>query len=329
MVRAKSVGAALGSLWLLACSAEVPQDFGAGGGDNAQGGAVSGASGVGGASPSGGRLGSGGISAGGAPGAGGAFSAGGASSSGGANSAGSPALGGASSSGGANSGGTLGFGGATQAGGASARGGQAGASSGGASSGGSAGNAAGGKASGGSGGVGSGACPYTGNVSYTLQKSATPTSAEQDAYQRIAAAMDKAIQYYNCYTNITKQLRVSYVPSVQTADGNINGSMRFGSNTTYMDYRTAMHEIGHTVGVGQASNWGSFIKDGIFTGSNATQELKAINATLSKPLYEEVHADSQHFWPYGINQQSEVKSEADLLFHCRIVMALRKDLGLN
>ena len=141
--------------------------------------------------------------------------------------------------------------------------------------------------------------------------------------------MDKATQYYNCYTNITKSISVSYVPSVATADGNINGSLRFGSNTTYMDYRTAMHEISHTVGIGQASNWASFITNGLFTGSNANAQLQAINATLHTPADTHLHADTHHFWPYGINQQSEVKSEADLINHCKMVMAIRKDLGLQ
>ncbi len=203
-------------------------------------------------------------------------------------------------------------------------------SSGGATAG-SSGNASGGKASGGgAGGSGGANCPFTGNVTYTLAKAPNPTSTKQDAYQRITTAMDKAIGYYNCYTNITKKLNVSYVPSVQTADGNINGSMRFGANTVYMDYRTAMHEISHTVGVGQASNWGTFISaEKIFTGQNALRELQAINATLATPADTQVHADAQHFWPFGINQQSEVKSEADLLFHCRMVMAIRQDLGLQ
>jgi hypothetical protein len=96
-----------------------------------------------------------------------------------------------------------------------------------------------------------------------------------------------------------------------------------------MDYRTAMHEISHTVGVGQASNWGSFISNGLFTGTNANAELQAINANLQTPADSKVHADTQHFWPYGINQQSEVKSEADLINHCKMVMAIRKDLGLQ
>ena len=177
-------------------------------------------------------------------------------------------------------------------------------------------------------GTGGMTCPGAGHITYTLAKSASPTATEQTAYDKIKTAMDKAITYYDCYTSITKSLSVSYVPSVETADGNINGSIRFGSNTTYMDYRSAMHEIAHTVGVGQASNWGSFISNGLFTGKQAAAQLNAINATLSKPLYTELHADTQHFWPYGLNQQSEVKSEADLIAHCQMVVAIRQDVGL-
>lgn len=233
-----------------------------------------------------------------------------------------------------NSNGTGGVGGVASAGGANAGG----------SSGGTSGTGSGGTvdidgAAGGSGGAsgaagsdagdGGATCPFIGHVTYTLAKSANPTSAEQNAYALITAAMDKAIAYYNCYTDITKQVNVTYVPSVATADGNINGSMRFGSNTFYMDYRTAMHELSHTVGIGQASNWRTFVVGGLFTGAKANAELDAINQTLQTPLDTELHADNNHFWPYGINQQSEVTSESDLLAHCRIVRAIRQDLGLQ
>jgi len=211
-------------------------------------------------------------------------------------------------------------------GGTSANGGAAGKGAGGGSG---RGGSAGGGGLSASAGAGGTSCPGAGHITYTLAKSASPSATEQTAYDKIKTAMDKAITYYDCYTSITKSLSVSYVPSVETADGNINGSLRFGSNTTYMDYRTAMHEIGHTVGIGQASNWSSFIANGLFTGEHAAAQLNAINATLSKPLYTELHADTQHFWPYGINQQSEVKSEADLIFHCQMVVAIRQDLGLK
>jgi hypothetical protein len=65
------------------------------------------------------------------------------------------------------------------------------------------------------------------------------------------------------------------------------------------------------------------IQSGIFPGTNATAELRAITGKAD----DQVHGDNQHFWPYGLNQTSEVKSEADLLNHCRMVVAIREDLG--
>jgi len=189
-------------------------------------------------------------------------------------------------------------------------------------------SATGGAHAGGGGASAGSACPGAGHITYVLAKSASPTPTEQAAYDKIKIAMDKAISYYDCYTSISKSLNVSYVPSVETADGNINGSIRFGMNTTYMDYRSAMHEIAHTLGIGQASNWASFLSGGRFTGQHAALQLQAINAKLATPLYPEVHADTQHFWPYGLNQQSEVKSEADLIAHCQMVVAIRQDVGL-
>lgn len=170
----------------------------------------------------------------------------------------------------------------------------------------------------------SGDCPYVGHVTYTLAKASAPTADQQAAYTKITAAMDTAVKYYNCYTEITKTINVSYVPSVQTADGNINGSIRFGS-TASMNHVTAMHEISHTVGIGTASKWSSMVSNGQFTGTSAKAEVTALFSDSGGV----VHADTQHFWPGGLNYESEGKNESDLIAHCRMVVAIRKDLGLN
>lgn len=166
-------------------------------------------------------------------------------------------------------------------------------------------------------------CPAHGHITYTLQRASAPTDAQRAAYTKIAAAMDKALSYYNCYTDISKTLHVQYEPSVKTADGNANGTIRFGAEFTFK-YSRAMHEIAHTVGIGTAKSWPTLVSNGIFTGAEATRTLRAISG---KPD-DQVHADQQHFWPYGLNYASEVKSEADLLNHCRMVVAIRTDLGL-
>lgn len=160
----------------------------------------------------------------------------------------------------------------------------------------------------------------TGNVTYTIVKAQNPTEDQLDAYRRIEEAMETAVYYYNTYTTITKQITVLYEPSVPTADGNINGTIRFG-NRSYMNHVTAMHEIAHTIGVGTTNAWRNLIVNGVYTGKHATDELRAISGDSGAVL----KGDSQHFWPYGLNYVHEAETEADLINHCRIVNAMKKD----
>lgn len=168
----------------------------------------------------------------------------------------------------------------------------------------------------------SSAAAVTGNVTYTLVRVSNPTAAQQTAYNLITAAMDSAVWYMNQYTTFTKAITVTYVPSVATADGNINGSIRFGSNTYYMNQATALHEIAHTVGVGTSSVWwNTLIVSGIYTGTNATQKLRTITGDPAA----QIHGDSQHFWPYGLNYPTEVTSVFDYIYHCQILEAMKAD----
>jgi len=166
-------------------------------------------------------------------------------------------------------------------------------------------------------------CPSTGRITYTLHRATSPTPDQTDSYNRITTAMNQALAVYNCYTNITKALNIYYEPSVPTADGNYNGTIRFGAKST-MVQATAMHEMGHTVGVGTYSGWASRLSGGVWTGANANNQLRALTGDGSAVI----HGDRQHFWPYGLNQPSEVTSAEDYVRHCKIVVALRQDMGL-
>ncbi len=66
------------------------------------------------------------------------------------------------------------------------------------------------------------------------------------------------------------------------------------------------------------------MSNGQWTGSNAVATLRALTGDPNAVL----HADSQHFWPYGLNQPSEVTSQDDYVRHVTIVVALRQDMGL-
>jgi stress-induced morphogen len=171
-------------------------------------------------------------------------------------------------------------------------------------------------------------CTPTGHLTYTLARAPSPTADQADAYNVITCAMDMAVAYYNCYANITGSVRVTYDTGVTTADGNINGSIRFGASRGYMQCATAMHEIAHTQGIGTAPQWAAHVSGDLFVGANAAAQLQAINSTLATPLYTAIHADSMHFWPYGLNYESEATGTDILIDHCKIVVAIRKDLGL-
>jgi hypothetical protein len=160
-----------------------------------------------------------------------------------------------------------------------------------------------------------------GNITYTLSKISNPSTDQADAYTRITKAMDSALSFYNSYTQLSRNLFIVYEPSVATADGNSNGTIRFGSNRSYMVTATAMHEMGHVFGVGTTSNYKNLIVNGVFTGKNATDTLKAMTNDNTAVL----KGDVTHFWPYGLNYASEVKSGNDYIYHARIVNAMQKD----
>lgn len=165
------------------------------------------------------------------------------------------------------------------------------------------------------------ASAQNGAVTYTLQKSASPSADELDAYAKIQKAMDSAIQHYNTHTNLRKTLTVQYNTGVATADASFGGNIRFGANRSYMQVGTAMHEIAHTIGIGTTAEYKALIVDGVYTGKQATSVLKEIDGSTAV-----LKGDAQHFWPYGINFESEVKGLATLMNHCRVVQAIHQDL---
>ena len=173
-------------------------------------------------------------------------------------------------------------------------------------------------------------CPATGHITYNLVRVPAPTPDQTDAYNSITAAMDQALASYNCYANLTVALSVHYDPSVPTANANYGGPIRFGSRES-MVQATAMHETAHTLGVGTYTgggagthSWATGVSDGHWTGSNAINELRSITGDPTAVVF----ADQSHFWPNGLNQPSEVTSPADYVNHIRMVLALRRDMGL-
>ncbi|MFI0732782.1 hypothetical protein ACH4S9_27830 [Streptomyces sp. NPDC021225] len=155
-------------------------------------------------------------------------------------------------------------------------------------------------------------------ITWTLERASNPTQDQQTAYNLITAAMSAAVARYNNLSDLGKNITVRYDPGVPTADGNINGTIRFG-NRAYMTERTALHEIAHTIGVGTSSGWNTLSSGGGWRGAQATALVKQYDgsgATLS--------TGGGHFWPYGLNYDNEFSNTAADR-HVRIVAAMVRD----
>jgi hypothetical protein len=157
----------------------------------------------------------------------------------------------------------------------------------------------------------------SGTLTWTLQKAANPTADQADAYGKIENAMRLAVARYHKYSDANKTIRVYYAPGVPTAEASYNGDLRFGSNRAYMTERTAMHEISHTLGVGQTRAFDEKCKSGNWP--TALPLLRSWDGQSAK-----INCGGSHFWPYGLNYDNEW-SETNANRHVQMVEAMLTD----
>jgi hypothetical protein len=161
---------------------------------------------------------------------------------------------------------------------------------------------------------------YTGGENQQWQLREIPNVTVQDAYNRISIAMNLAVARYNKWGNFNKLVTVNYVPSVPTADANYNGNMRFGANTIYMQEGTALHELGHCMGVGTSPRWTApLVVSNTFVGTKTLQWIKYYDG-----INGIINTDTQHFWPYGLNFSNEY-GERNFDRHVRLIWAMVQD----
>ena len=150
-----------------------------------------------------------------------------------------------------------------------------------------------------------------------------------DVRARIIYAMDGAVAQYNRYGTFNKHLYANYNPGVPTAQGNYNGWIDFGANAGFQQYRPALHEVAHTLGVGTTWQWGANLSGGVWTGASSNQQIKAFDGPGAF-----VNSDGTHFWggggggPYGLNYDNEGNTE-NYRRHVLMVAAFRRDMGIE
>lgn len=125
--------------------------------------------------------------------------------------------------------------------------------------------------------------------------------------------MQSAINRYNAYNFGNYNMFVYYNAGIPTAQANYLGSIGFGG--TYPNERVMMHEIAHYLGSGTyGTPW-----DGP-RGEAIVDQFDGLEATLN--------GDGAHFWPYGLNYDSE-GSEINKQRQVALLYAQRADMGIG
>jgi autotransporter-associated beta strand protein len=141
-----------------------------------------------------------------------------------------------------------------------------------------------------------------------------------DRRSEIVSSMEGAVAHYNRHGFFPKHVTANYSPGTPTADANYDGWINFGGSR---NFRVALHEIGHTMGVGTHGNWPNVLQGGGWTGAQALKLVRQIDGPAAG-----ISGDAQHFWPYGLNFDNESSADSDQI-HVRIVSALRRDMGIG
>ena len=81
--------------------------------------------------------------------------------------------------------------------------------------------------------------------------------------------------------------------------------MSFGSDRQYMTEGTALHEMGHALGVGTSDGYYNKCVDGAWTGSIANALLQSWDGPNAR-----LNCSNPHIWPYGLNYPSEFSETA-------------------
>jgi hypothetical protein len=142
-----------------------------------------------------------------------------------------------------------------------------------------------------------------------------------DAATRIRNAINAAVAVYNEWSNYTKTINVYYNSGVATADGNYNGTIRFGAGSQYQNDLTAFHEVNHVMGCGTWGTWQSNVDN------NAKLWLGANGIAMSEQYFPDntLKADFHIHWVgSGPTQNVDMFREG-----VHIVGALRQDMGLS
>lgn len=150
-----------------------------------------------------------------------------------------------------------------------------------------------------------------GALTINVEANGWPSAAHRNA---AVSALQSAANRYNAYGDFGNyNVYAYYNAGIPTAQANYLGSIGYGG--TYPNERVSMHEMAHYLGSGTyGTPW-----DGA-RGEAIIDQFDGLEATLN--------GDSAHFWPYGLNYDSE-GSEINKQRAVAVLYAQRADMGVG
>lgn len=135
-------------------------------------------------------------------------------------------------------------------------------------------------------------------------------------------AMQTVVDRYNAFAPNgfdNRDVYVYYSSGIPTAQASYHGSIGFGG--TWPAERVTAHEMAHYLGL-PSGNWNSLIAGG-WSGPQASALVRQFDGDQAV-----LNGDSIHFWPYGLNFDSE-GGELNQQRQVAMVYAMRADLGIG
>ena len=164
------------------------------------------------------------------------------------------------------------------------------------------------------------ACASAGEAALTF----TVGGSWPDDARRTAAvnAMQAVVNRYNVYGDFgSYNIYTYYNSGIPTAQSNYLGSIGFGG--TYPNERVAEHESNHYLGSGTYWNWANkFNGSGVWTGPKINELIQQFDGDGAV-----IKRSGVHFYPYGLNYDSEVVNASIYMRNIAIMYAMRQDMG--
>ena len=138
------------------------------------------------------------------------------------------------------------------------------------------------------------------------------------------ASMRAVVDRFNAYGDFNwgndGWVDVYYKPGVPTAQASYYGSIDFGG--TWPNERVAQHEINHWFGTGTYWNWANQFSGGVWSGARVNTLIRQFDGDAAV-----IRKSGYHFYPYGLNYDSEITNAATTMRNVALTYAMRQDMG--